>query len=79
MDITAAYLDDAELERCVVLTGAMIPYAINPVEATANFASAYGYLLQCDTGGIYIAMHGLVLPHQEISKNRKQGYFIPNT
>jgi L-asparaginase len=76
MDITAAYLEDAELEKCVVLTGAMVPYAIDPVEAVANFALAYGYLLQNDTHGIYIAMHGDVLPHKEIVKDRQKGIFV---
>jgi L-asparaginase len=79
MDITAAYLEDAELEKCVVFTGAMVPYAIDPVEASANFASAYGYLLQNDTDGIYIAMHGLVLPYRKITKKRELGCFRPDT
>jgi len=43
MHTTAEYLADAELEKCIVLTGAMVPFRIDPVEASANFASAYGF------------------------------------
>jgi L-asparaginase len=75
MHITAEYLADADLEKQVVLTGAMVPYSIDPVEATANFASAYGYLLTLGEDGIYIAMNGIIASFKEIRKDREKGKF----
>jgi len=63
-----------ETKKCVVLTGAMVPFSIDPVEATANLSAAVtaaGLL----GPGVYIAMHGLVLPYAEIVKNRERGRF----
>jgi L-asparaginase len=77
IDQTAAFLDGRISDRQLLLTGAMIPYSIDPVEATANFASAVGWLLGNDTPGVHIAMHGLILPHQAIYKNREKGIFLP--
>lgn len=63
-----------ESPKRVVLTGAMVPFSIDPVEATANLAlavTAAGYL----DPGVYVAMHGLVLPYARIRKNRETGRF----
>ncbi len=60
MDLTAEYLADADLEKCIVLTGAMVPYSIDPVEATANLCSAYGYINALEQEGIFIAMNGVM-------------------
>ncbi|WP_201352704.1 asparaginase domain-containing protein [Hydrogenimonas urashimensis] len=61
-------------KKRVVLTGAMVPFSIDPTEATANLVSAVtaaGFL----DPGVYIAMHGLVLPWRKIRKNREAGRF----
>ena len=76
MDITAAYLAECEVDKAIVLTGAMQPYSIDPVEATANLASAYGYLRAKPTEGVYIAMHGNIDYYDKIKKDRTQGLFI---
>jgi len=60
--------------RRVVLTGAMMPFSIDPVEATANLASAVT-AVPFLAPGVYIAMHGLVLPYDKIRKNRESGLF----
>ena len=73
MNVTAEYLADSELEKTIVLTGAMIPYNIDPVEATANLCSAYGYINALEKEGIYIAMNGLMAPYKKIRKDRKKG------
>ncbi len=60
--------------KTVVLTGAMIPFSIDPVEAVSNLTSAVtasGFLKP----GVYISMHGLVLHYRNIVKNRKLGIF----
>lgn len=75
MDITAEYLADAELEKRIVLTGAMVPYSIDPVEATANLASAYGYLSALEKEGVFISMNGVMGSYEKVKKNRKEGQF----
>ena len=75
MDITAEYLAEAELKKSIVLTGAMVPYSIDPVEATANLASAYGYLNALEKEGVFIAMNGVMESYDKVKKNRKEGRF----
>lgn len=75
MDVTAEYLADADLEKCIVLTGAMVPYSIDPVEATANLSSAYGYINALGQEGIFIAMNGVMGPHEKVKKDRTKGRF----
>ncbi|MGB5505916.1 MAG: asparaginase domain-containing protein [Sulfurovum sp.] len=75
MDVTAEYLADADLEKCIVLTGAMVPYSIDPVEATANLSSAYGYINALGQEGIYIAMNGVMGPYEKVKKDRTKGRF----
>jgi len=64
-------------ERQILLTGAMVPYSIDPVEATANLASAVGWIRGSNQRGVFIGMHGLILPHDRITKDRKAGIFRP--
>jgi len=81
VDKSAKVLDDwfGELhEKRIVLTGAMIPFFIDPVEATANLVMAVS-TVQFLNPGVYIAMHGNVLPYDKIRKNRKIGVFEPGT
>ncbi len=75
IDKTANYLDNLILDKTIVLTGAMIPYSINPVEATANFTSAYGYLQGINQKGVHIAMNGRMGNHKRVTKNKEKGYF----
>ena len=76
MDVTAAYLDDADLKKQIILTGAMVPYSIDPVEATANLCSAYGYLSAVKKEGIYIAMNAVIDTYEKVKKDKKLGKFI---
>ncbi len=60
--------------KTVVLTGAMVPFSIDPIEAVSNLTfavSSAGFLKP----GVYISMHGLALPYRNIVKNRKLGIF----
>jgi len=75
-DITAKYLADADIDKRIVLTGAMVPYAIDPVEATANLASAFGYLHTLTDDGVYIAMNGIFGSYDKIIKDKMNGKFI---
>ena len=75
IDKTATYLDRAKLDREILLTGAMVPFSINPIEATANLALAYGYLQGLEQNGIYIALNGIVNSYEKVVKNREKGKF----
>ncbi len=75
MDKTAQFLEKRVKDKCIILTGAMVPFSINAVEATANISTAIGYLLECTKTGVYISMHGLVDIHNKIYKNREIGVF----
>jgi len=76
LHLTAEYLADVEIEKKIILTGAMVPYSIDPVEATANLASAIGYLQLLEQEGVFTVMHGLFGLHQTIGKERRSGKFI---
>lgn len=75
MHITAEYLADGELEKSIVLTGAMVPYSIDPIEATANLCCAYGYLNALEKEGVFIAMNGVMGDYEKVKKDRIKGKF----
>ncbi len=75
MHLTAAYLSALIEDRVVVLTGSMMPYEIDALEATANFSMALGYAQGQSDYGVYICMQGLVGPWESIEKNRASGRF----
>ncbi len=76
MHLTAAYLAQACPGRRIVLTGAMQPYAFYAQEAAMNLALSMGWLLAGDEAEVRIGMHGLVLPHAQIIKDRQNGIFV---
>lgn len=75
MDHTAEHLASLALDKVVVLTGAMVPYSIDPVEATANLAMAMGLAEANEKAGVYICMQGVLAPYKHIRKNRSTGKF----
>jgi L-asparaginase len=50
--------------------------SIDEVEATMNFSMAIGFLNSNINNGIYLSMHGLVLEHEKLIKNKKLGQFL---
>src|SRR5690554_5887138 len=56
---TAAILGKAALSKRIVLTGAMVPYAVANSDAIFNLGCAVG-AVQLVTPGVYIAMNGRV-------------------
>ncbi len=78
MSFSAEYLADADLEKRIILTGAIVPYTIDPVEATANFSSALGYLQCLNEDGVYIVMNGVFDSYEKVKKDKKNGKFISN-
>lgn len=75
MDVTASFLSLHVKDKMVLLTGAMVPFSIDGIEATANLSMALGALHVKQDCGIYIAMHGAIVPHDRMYKNRKKGIF----
>jgi len=75
MDLTAAFLDEVIEGKVIVLTGAMVPFEIDPVEATANLAMALGYIQSEPEAGVYICMQGSVAHHKKLVKNKQVGKF----
>ena len=76
MNETAEYIAKRVNNKKVVITGAMIPMSINKVEATMNFSSAIGFFNADVQSGVYIALHGAVVSHDKIYKNRDEGKFL---
>ena len=75
MDKTAAYLNNYLTNKLVVLTGAMMPYSIEKVEATANLIQAITFANITEKKGVFISMHGLIDEFQKIKKNKTIGKF----
>ena len=76
MHVTAEYLADVEIEKKIILTGAMVPYSIDPVEATANLTSALGYMQMLEKDGVYTVMNGLFGSYDKIVKEKSKGKFV---
>lgn len=76
MDITASFIAKRVKNKTVILTGAMIPYSINPIEATANLSMSLYFLTTTVDKGVFIGMHGLVKEHNKIYKNKDLGIFL---
>lgn len=72
---TGEVLARAFPRQCVVLTGAMRPYEIDPVEPALNLGLALGFLQGLPDPGVYLAMSGLVRPWDRFVKDRDLGGF----
>jgi len=75
MDVTATFLALHIKDKIITLTGAMVPFSIDTVEATANFMMALGDLQLREKNGVNLAMHGAIASHGSIYKNRQKGIF----
>lgn len=62
-------------DKMVVFVGAMVPFSINPVEASLNFALGVGFLEANPKEGVYIAMHSIVREWNRIYKDKRAGLF----
>lgn len=61
--------------KIVVFVGSMVPFSIDRVEATANFALGVGFLEASPKDGVYIAMHSTVREWDKIYKDKRAGLF----
>lgn len=71
---SAEVLGRAALDKCIVLTGAMIPYEIADSDALFNFGFACA-AAQTLGSGVYVAMNGRIFAWDKVQKNRAAGVF----
>ena len=71
---TARLIGESNIDKTIVLFGAMVPYAVSNSDALFNFGCALGSL-QLLESGVYVAMNGRVLPWDDVEKNRDLGVF----
>ena len=75
MDLSAEYVAKRIKNRCIVFTGAMVPYSIDKAEASANLMLAIVKAMHYPSNGVFIAMHGLIAEYTKIYKDKKRGVF----
>jgi len=75
MHLSAQTIAKANYDKTIIFTGAMVPFSINPIEATANLASAIGFLHSTHNASVFIALNGRVGEYTQVLKNREAGYF----
>jgi L-asparaginase len=73
---TARALAAASLDKTVVLTGAMVPYAFGSSDGLFNLGSALSFV-QVLPAGVYVAMNGRHFRWDAVRKNRTTGTFEP--
>jgi L-asparaginase len=71
---TARLLGQAGLRKTIVLTGAMVPYALANSDAIFNLGCGIA-AVQLLPDGVYIAMNGKVFTWDRVRKNYEQGTF----
>ena len=71
---TARVLQDGVLDKTIVLTGAMVPYAFGSSDGLFNLGSALSFVQVLPTG-VYLAMNGKYFPSGQVRKNKKLGVF----
>jgi len=76
VDLTSSFLEKEINNKKIVFTGAMVPMSIEEVEATMNFSMALGFLSADVENGIYLAMHGVVVNHKNLKKDKSVGKFL---
>ncbi len=80
MELTAKVLGEAELDKTIILTGALIPIKFGSSDGLFNLGSALAFV-QTLPKGVYVAMQGKYFLWQNVRKNRSSGIFenVQNT
>lgn len=72
---TAAAIAAHQIEKTIILTGAMIPYAFGTSsDGFFNLGSSLAFS-QTLPHGVYVVMNGKYFPWDKVVKNKKTGYF----
>ena len=74
MTDTAKLLATGNLEKTIVLTGAMIPFKFGTSDGLFNLGNALGFV-QSLPHGVYIAMNGRCFDYDQVKKNKGTGVF----
>lgn len=74
MDITAKQLGAANLNKTIVLTGAMVPYKFGSSDGLFNLGSALAFV-QTLPVGVYVVMNGKYFDWHNVRKNKASGIF----
>jgi len=74
MDATARQLGEANLDKTIVLTGAMIPYKFGSSDGLFNMGSALAFV-QTLPKGVYVVMNGRYFNWNNVRKNKASGIF----
>ena len=73
---TAKFLSEIK-NKTIILTGSMRPERFTNSDASINIGLAIGGVQSLEHG-IYIALNGLLIPHNQISRNLETGQFKKN-
>jgi len=71
---TAELLAAANLDKIIVITGALIPHKFGSSDGFFNLGNALAFT-QSLSAGVYIAMNGRWFNWDNVRKNRSTGYF----
>ncbi len=72
---TAAIIAKEQIEKTIVLTGAMVPYAFGTSsDGFFNLGSSLAFV-QTLPAGVYVVMNGQCFKWDNVRKNRGTGYF----
>ncbi len=74
MEVTAKLLGEAELDKTIVLTGAMIPYKFGSSDGLFNLGTALAFAQSLPIG-VYVAMNGRYFKWNNVRKNKSNGTF----
>jgi L-asparaginase len=71
---TALAIQKENIDKTIVLTGAMIPYTFGSSDGLYNMGAAMAFV-QTLPKGVYVVMNGRFFEAHKVQKNRKTGYF----
>ena len=74
MEQTARYLGELNLQKTIVITGAMVPYKFGSSDGLFNLGSALAFV-QTLPSGVYVAMNGKYFSWDNVRKNKEKGEF----
>ena len=71
---TAKLLGETGIEKTIVLTGSMVPYALANSDAVFNLGCSIT-AVQLLPAGVYVTMNGKIFPWNKVRKNKQTGIF----
>jgi L-asparaginase len=75
---TATLIANKNIDKTIVLTGAMIPYKFGSSDGLFNLGSALAFV-QSLPKGVYVAMNGKYFDATNVFKNKQTGVFEEKT